>query len=448
MVKLSFSGFAVYRKKLDKYLEDKKCKDDFKMYQLDAIKKLVDTLNMTNECDVEHLAFLMWKFLDKFIILLNSDYLMTKIDLGFFKSVLLKNLPKIGRVADTENSESEYSLPNNDFTIGYYDCLKFIAQYTNSQKVYDECLDIFESILGLGICGRIMEPHIIMYLMNYNPNQNIDKSKNKFKVKPINQHVDKFNDFNHSVWDITFNDNHHNSKYKRDIQKAYLLLMATTTNANEYEIMCTALVNEMINSHFCVISNTDIIETFHSKVQNIPFKNIEKILIDIDNIVIEEIEVSIEEKNKQDLAQRKAIIESKLKILDEYDYEEITSIGLQAFIYVADELYEKEALKRDMLIELYYKKLAMPNSKFSHNLIRCAVGNGRLWLVKFLIEQGVPTKNLPTYGSYKWDLESKQLDVILNEKITECSNSRENWLLTKAANYKIVQSYMIENGYI
>jgi len=112
------------------------------------------------------------------------------------------------------------------------------------------------------------------------------------------------------------------------------------------------------------------------------------------------------------------------------------------------EKYEEESLNRDTLIALYDTKIAKPNSKFSHNLMRHAVDNGVLWLVKFLIKHGVPTRNLPSYGIFKHELESKQLRAILKATTTKNSDSGKKWHNEKEARCKIVQKYLIKNRYI
>ena len=58
--------------------------------------------------------------------------------------------------------------------------------------------------------------------------------------------------------------------------------------------------------------------------------------------------------------------------------------------------------------------------------MRNAVENGVLWITKFLIDKGCPTKNLPSYGQWKHELESRQLIEILKEKVENHSGLEKN----------------------
>src|SRR5208283_5373422 len=103
-----------------------------------------------------------------------------------------------------------------------------------------------------------------------------------------------------------------------------------------------------------------------------------------------------------------------------------------AVIYVNDTHCEdtKVAHKKYKLIALYDTKLVDPCSKFSYNLMRYAVSDGNLWLVKLLIGYGVPIKNLPKYGTWDDDIESQQLLEILRYPVPPSWEYGKLYILT------------------
>src|SRR5579863_3670783 len=167
--------------------------------------------------------------------------------------------------------------------------------------------------------------------------------------------------------------------------------------------------------------------------------------ISINNIVFEKVE---EKEDFETILKNK--IDAKLCFLDKTDYIEMWSIAISAFVYVSDDTYNENEniLKRNMLTELYERGIAEPNSKFSHNLMREAADEGRLWLVKFLISKGVRTKDLPSYGAWPWNLESKQLTSILLELEKDYSNYGQEYINNKTKARKRVYNFLLENNYI
>lgn len=463
MVKLSFSEFDDYTKKLNQYLKTKNLQQKFIETELNAYKIMIDGFNIRKSSDVEQIVFLMWTYPKIFIDLLNSGYLLTKLNLKYFKRKILRN------IISRNLHESRDILDLTNHCIPYYDCLKFIGQFTNSQPVYDLCLSILEA-MPLTLGNFIFNPPSVMYFMNYNQNANIDTSTNKIKTKPSNERINKLYDFNHTVHHHYHGDEEQYNHSKRNMQFAYNFLINVLNDSNcekseksekseKIEYIC--LANYMVHCHYHVIEDTESISTYYSEIDNqFIEKIIEELLIDINNEIICEIETE-EDKSIKESIENNRIIDSELKLIDKVDYDEMIDIGIKAYIYVSDDKYHKETLKRDKLLAIYERGIAEPNSKFSHNLMREAVKCGILWLVKFLISKGVPTKNIPPYGSpirnilgddpYESSIRHKdslQLNEILNQEIHDYDRIGEEWLNKKIAERNAVRSYLVENDLI
>jgi hypothetical protein len=439
MVDLSFTDFNDYEHKFETYLVQKNIVDEFKTTKLEGMKCMVKKLNMKNSHDVNQLAFLMWMLIEDFVVLLNNGFLLEVIDLDYFSDVILKDVPEL-KITSFHGLTplGGWGATSND-SLSYYDCIKFIGQYTNQQSIYDKCLKSLEA-LPTKLDGPIKKPSTIMYLMNYNPNKNICTNNNKFKTKPIGEHIDKLYDFRNSVYSPDPSHEKQYNRYKCDLQYAFKELGST----NELAYLC--LMNHMVHSHYHVIKNTESITTFYSRIKDERVENIVKhLLIGINNIVFEKVE---EKEDFETILKNK--IDAKLCFLDKTDYIEMWSIAISAFVYVSDDTYNENEniLKRNMLTELYERGIAEPNSKFSHNLMREAADEGRLWLVKFLISKGVRTKDLPSYGAWPWNLESKQLTSILLELEKDYSNYGQEYINNKTKARKRVYNFLLENNYI
>src|SRR6185295_2890670 len=104
--------------------------------------------------------------------------------------------------------------------------------------------------------------------------------------------------------------------------------------------------------------------------------------------------------------------------------------------------YDKEILKRDLLIQLYERNLVEPNSYRSHYLMREAAEMGVLWIVKFLISKGCRTKNLilHKYLDEKHD-DNRQLKEILEK-------NKYDDTPTIIEGKKVVLKYLVENNLI
>jgi hypothetical protein len=446
MVKLNFESFHDYKAKLHQYLKNNDLTDQFQKTHLDGLKIMIDAFDMDRPEDVRQVAFLLWMFQDDFVKLLNSGHLLSKIDLDSFKKFILTTYPSI-HLGDCIGLTplGGFTATLTD-TVGYYDCIKFIGQFTDCQDVYDQCLEILEA-LPIKLEGLLMDPPDIMYLMTYNSNETINTSKNRYKVKP-NQNINKRQSLKHSAWRIDPSHEHQFNRYLMDFHEVcYAMTQSASTN-NDIKYIC--LINHMIKSHYSIINDTDLIKNFYANLSDLPFDKLENIIIQIDQTILESeqklnSEAILESEQKLN---SEAIINSTMKILDKTDETEMISIGIDACVY------QDEELKRDLLIALYERKLADPNSRFSHNLLRNAVKSGCLWLTKFLIEQGVPTRKIPTYNTSPWNIQSQQLYEILNDGLKECHKKNEAWIYgpewarEKTKKREAVKKYLILIGAI
>lgn len=443
MTKLSFNDFTDYDNKLAQYIKQEGIQHAFTQTKLEGVREMVKQLNMKKSTDVDQLAFLMWMLKDTFITLLNDeDFLLDYINLNYFEQIILGSTPALNIVGFAGCTPLGGPVGSSNQSLPHYDCIKFIGQYTNKQSAYDKCLQILEAMPSK-LEGPIKDPPVIMYLMNYNQNANIDTSNNKFKTKPQGSHIDKLHDFNYSIYNPDPSHERQYNRYKVDLQRSFKQLTAT----NEIATLC--LMNAMVHSHYHVIKNTESISRFYSKINDRPLeKSVEQLLVKISDMPTMKHEK--EETKEEFMESIKSTINKKLRFLDKTDYTEMWSIAINAFVYVSDDEYEKQSniIKRETLIELYEKQLIEPNCKFSHNLMREAVNHGRLWLVKFLISKGVPTQNLPQWGSWPWTLESQQLSDILLESVKDHSGFGTAWVNKRTQDKKYVYDYLLEHDYL
>ena len=181
---------------------------------MEAIIMMIDSLNMHVLKDVEQLAYLMWNFHSDFSYLLNSRYLLKKISLYDFGKKLIENPP---------NDNEEYN------TLAYYNCIKFIGQFTTSQEIYEICLIFLKGIDGK--TGSNMLPSYVMHLMCYN--SNVDTRNNPYKISPL-KCLNKHSEFMSDVRRSSKSDCVHNfSRYIKDIKNTYNILCLSVSESKK-----------------------------------------------------------------------------------------------------------------------------------------------------------------------------------------------------------------------
>lgn len=463
MSELSFTNFDDYNNKLESYLKKEKISKQFEECKIEGVKEMINKFDFATYKDVNQLAFLVWMSIGKYEVLLNDGYLMSKIDLDMFGKKILELTPKIvitdygaltplrsprgpsehqtaQTAQTTQTTQSSHFIGKTskdvEGALPYYNCIKFIGQFTNSQKIYNKCLQILEA-MPQKLIGSILSPPEIMCLMSYN--KNVDVSNNKYKQ--LTNLVDKMHSFYNSAYTLNPSYKKEYNRYRKNIQEAYYDI--AYTKGNYYGYVC--LINEIANSHWSVINNTDQIN-FYIKI-NIPEKAHE--LIKFILICISKQQGMINEEVKKNVSDKiKKKIEDKLQFISKDDENEIKDIFNNTCIHVTDDKCDKEIFRKNLLIELYERDIVNPDSKLSHNLMRCAVKNGILWIVKYLVEKGCPTKILPAYGKYEWMTESQQLKGILNEEIKDPHGFGKQWIDNRKKARENVFEYLIHNSFI
>ncbi len=401
MTKLNFADFEDYDKRLRLYLEKNDLKSRFEKCRLDGIKKMVSKFDLSTYTDTNQLAFLMWMLKSDFEEILNDGFLLSKLDLDTFGKKISECTPSLHIGGFHGLTPLGGFSATSKETLPYYDCIKFIGQFTNQQKIYDKCLEILESMPGK-LTGPILDPPQVMYLMNYN--RHVDTSKNKFRQKI--GYMDKHHSFHYSIYQPDPSHESECNRYKKDLQQSY----HDIASDDACGVLC--LMNSIVHSHYHVVKNLDDIKfRCRIKMSDNVSDAVYQALLNLSDVSDDELlyfeTPSDQDKNKA----LQKIINDKLRFITKGDNNDtdIDDIFMDAYIYVSDDEYETEVVKRDTLIQLYERGIVEANSEFSHNLMREAADYGRLWLVKFLIEKGCPTKNLPKYGACNHLLESRQL---------------------------------------
>lgn len=386
--------------------------DEYKQAKKKFWYEMVSELKL--EQDIDYIAFLLWAYKSAFINLINEPILRDKLDLTIIRSKLEQSTPQVeitGFAGATPLGGWRARFGDNN---SYYNCLKFIGQFTNDQSTYDACMDILEH-MPRKLPGPILDPPEVLYLMRYN--NNTDTSRNTWP-KPQG-YFNKISNFYYSIYkpDPSFESEY--NRYKN--QSRPIFLRSKDIFAVGYLIRY-----KYLNGFFqdC-LSDPDVIS----------------LLTEIKN------ETAILNSNPENIRRK---INKKLRFLNPDDTQEIGNIFSDAYIYVSDSKYVTEVIRRQSLIEVYNRKLTTPDSKLSHELIREAADAGCLWIVKFLIDQGASVKDLPNYSRDQWDdsIHTKQLREILTDTVKNpCGFDRE-YINKKNLARAIVFKYLVDGNYI
>lgn len=438
MPKLSFSDFNDYDNKLECYLQDKGIKKEFTECKLHGIMNMVDKFNLYNLKDVKQLSFVMWKLRKYFIKLLHNGYLLTKINFDMFENKIL-GYDSTTRVVRHRGMTPLGGLEVDiDLKIFYLDCIKFIGQFTNQQEIYEKCLNILENSQKKLSNNHL--PSRIMYLMRYNEYVNVDNNK----VTENIFHMDKLSNFYHNVFTIAPSQEEQYERYKFEIMEVYhdiAKFKSSRYSGKAKQIGYVCMTDFMVKNYYHVIDDTDRI-SYHTKMFRSTTLDsiISEILCEIsDQVILLDEELAARKKERK----IKKKIDNNLRFVSSNDKVEILNIFKNAYIYVKDVEYDTEIFERDMLIQLYERGIVDPNSDITYALIRDAVENGVLWIVKFLIEKGCQVRNLPPSGNGK-----KQLHEILTEPVRDDLGFGKEWVAEQTEARINLLNYLIDNRYI
>jgi hypothetical protein len=443
LIIIMFQSLHEYETNLNKYLKKNNLEESFKNCKLDALKRVIDQLNMNIYEDIKLLSYLTVDYQNKLIIIF--DYLMTKIDLDFFEDKILNNIPALHVVGFNGFTPLGGFRAQSTIGIDYYNCIKFIGLNTKTQEIYDKCIEILKK-MPEKLEGRIINPSEVMYLLKYN--FNVDTTKNNKGIKTVC--TNKLHDLTYSVYRPNPSFEKEYNTYKHKICAAYEF--NAQSNQNFMTKIC--FMNNIIKRQKYRILNDISKISDYCKFDDEINDEIKKTLFDIHNQKFDLIDEKNDDFKIIKVGEAASFwqdkINEELKILDESDENEISTIGSDAYICASDNNYNKKNYEHDRLIAIYEIGLAKIDSKFSHNLMRNAVDSGRLWLVKFLVSKGVTTKNIPVYGQkYKWEFEALQLSDILKQdyRFKSWTHSPE-YVAKKQAARKIIQDYLMENNLI
>ena len=441
-IALNFSDFKDYKRKLNYYLNQANLLKSFEECRINGIKKMIDELNLNCYDDVDQLAYLLWSLQSECEQILD-EYLLTKINLDVFAEKIKQKLPQVDITGFAGATPLGGFRASFQGALAHYNCIKFIGQFTKSQEVYNKCLEILGS-MPEKVDGPILNPPDIVYLMKFNKNISVS-SNNKIYPK-ILYHLDNHYDFYHSIYQPDPSHEHEYNRYKIDIQKAYYDI---SQNGDYLGYLC--LIDRIINSHWNVAQSMDsFTHPYRMKVKlsDGAYEIIEKLLVKISEQVLPDIEL----ESKLLVDKVNDIVNEHLRFIisEEEGKGDIRSIFIEAFVYITDNEYDKcekkdTLLKKRLLIELYERKIVDPDGKLSHNLMRDAVENGVLWIVKLLVEKGCRTRDLPAYGSWPWSQESLQLtDILKDDMKNYCSYPQEYMDKKNSARNKVCE-YLLNN---
>jgi len=257
--------------------------------------------------------------------------------------------------------------------------------------------------------------------------------------------------------------NHHIStknydKYVFDTQLAYLdMLHKNSPDLVWYICLTERLVT---SSPFIIRDTSDFSITdladINIKLDNNDMSFVKTILININN-------ESIVPKTKTDLLteQQERVdkrVNEFLRFTNGLFDEFIIKKFFDGFRFTFTLNDDDRKFNRCLLIKLYEKRFVEFDSKLSHNLMRGAVRAGCLWLVKFLVDGGCPTRNLPVYNTSKTtslhfvtgrpivDIDAMQLKDILAQDIGIVENN--TFLLKQRTKRNMMREYFIKHNLI
>jgi hypothetical protein len=362
-----------------------------------------------------------------FETLLNTGKL--KIDLDYVKKVILEDIPRIritGRLEGTSNR-----------SLSYYNCLKFIGQFTNSQQVYDQCLDILYA-MPENLEGPIFNPVQVLHFLGFNTH--VDTSKNKYKEETKEMlaswslSINKSGSFRDSIYLPNPSQEREYERYKVEIESIYYDM---TNSETDQFLGCICFASYILQNRTWEFDFHKVNFKFRSNLTDIALKTIHQHLLDVyecnPTVVNTDIMIKVEETLR--------FLSPKNTIGIIYLFGNICS-------EISNEKSEHESFEKRLLIEIYERKIVSPDSKLSHNFMREVAESGRLWILKFLIEKGCPIKNLPKYGvtGQFWVLENKQIRQILEEKVEDPYGFGKDWIEQMRKDKLTVLTYLLTNN--
>lgn len=277
-------------------------------------------------------------------------------------------------------------------TTSYYGILKFIGQYTNNRNIFNSCIKTAE-FLRDKIDGPIATIDEILFLMAENKNlQNLPSFP-----RPRVALFHKKKDFKTSIYRPAPCQSEQYDEVKKRFGNGLSKLDSLAAKV--------LLVKELMSRHFYLPSSLEEgFGTVPTKVfYDYDFEltiNQRKQLITLAEEIFDESAHLLPQIDEAQLAKKSALeIIAGLRLEDS---SELTDIISMALIYHKDDIdaHPRELDKKLAFEEIFKSKIVPVDSDMAHFAIRQASVFGRVWALKFLIEQGV-SFNPPPYHKFR-----------------------------------------------
>lgn len=421
-----FKSYKDYSDRLDTFLAKNDLTEKYEQCRISGIETMISKFDMSSSEDMKQLAFLMWMSKDDFEILLNTYRI--PIDLEYVKKMILSDIP-CAKMTGRLEANFNKSLP-------FYDWLKFVGQYTNSQTIYNECLDILYA-MPEKLEGLILHPPQVAHLMSYN--KHVDTSNNKYKeenkdmLEDSTMAIDKLEVFNHAIYQPRPVQSRQYERYKTEIEKIYCDM---TNSETDTVLGCICFANFVLRSVSFEFDIERVRSNSRSNLSNVALETIRQHLQDVSQCEPKINPLTISEQ-----------VEETLRFLTKENEKGIDRILSHACIYLSDRESGVETLEKRLLIEIYERQITTTNSRVTHNFIRMVAEYGRLWIAKFLIEKRCSFRNLPKYGTqgHSWVLENKQVKEILEEEVKDYWGFGAQWKQQRIKDKRALLVYLSDN---
>lgn len=274
----------LYEKKLGNYLHKRGLTQKYDECRIEALKNMLNKLNMNKRDDIHQLAYVMWNksLYEYLLVLLDNGELLKIIDLDKFAEVMIKNPPFVelrGRMQCIIGD-----------TCAHYSCIKFIGQFTKSQEVYNKCVSIVKS-LPKELNGPIIKPFDVLYLMSFNKWVKVETLtdeilKNKDKMIDVIG-IKEF--FFYSIYCPNPSQEEYYYRYLEDIEASHIELYnlrnacsVLIAEKTQDLISTICLADIIIHSHYSTIQNTKNLAFYcQSIMKSNCILEISQILVDI-----------------------------------------------------------------------------------------------------------------------------------------------------------------------
>jgi len=286
----------------------------------------------------------------------------------------------------------------------HYSCLKFIGQYTKDQQLFEKIIQLLKSMPSK-IEGYILSPLDTLFMMKYNRHCKCESLNNI--PKPYCKKISK-----------TFRGSIFVPEPEQDIQiNEFIFIYGKEENRISLENINTDIAKFLLSESIVNTSNetieiqNDNVRTILEKKYNTNFEDgtINAITLMILEFVSEKFD-NYYDKNQDELLKRvQEKVREEMIFLDKTTTYDFTDQG-HVEIVITDEIFQNPIKTFDqmLLLERFYflfnSGLFEMNSQTTFYYLECGFRYGRLWMVKYLIDE----KKIQMGG---WDYKSMQTNL-------------------------------------